>query len=633
MRALCVLVAVSCARGAGAPAQRPAYGQAGTQAAFDLDADPARPGFFWELPYPSDLRLTADGKPSLSAFPNPDALPLVDTFARLAMERGGFPVMPVGYFRFDGPLSPDAAGLLLDVDGGALVPSVSSQPAPDSYVPAHLLAVAPRQGFVLVAGRRYAFLVLRSARDSKGALLGVPGALDQLLQGVLPDGALAAQAAASYAPLPAALRAAGVDTADVAAATVFTTGDVVAETAALSDSIKKSHAVTLTGLAAGPPNDAACVLRASVTYPQFQTGLPPFDTGGLFLPGMPKQRDEAAPLTMVIPNGAVPAAGWPLAIYFHGSGGLSRDVIDMGPTLVAGGQPTPGRGPGWVLAQHGIASVGSALPVNPERLPGAGETAYLNFRNLPAMRDTFRQGVIEQRLLIEALRTFDQDTPCGRVKFDPGKLVAQGQSMGGMYTNFISATEPRIRASVPTGAGGDWTWFILITHLHPDLPQVVGLLVNAAQPLTFMHPVLSLVETAWEPSDPFVSMPRLGRRPLPGHPSRPVYEPVGLDDEYFPPDLYDAAALAYGHRQAGDVVWPSMQQALSLGGLSGVVPYPVRGANVAVQYRGDGIEDPHAIYRQLDAVKQQYGCFLETFLSTGTAVVPAPSPLGPPCPR
>ena len=45
--------------------------------------------------------------------------------------------------------------------------------------------------------------------------------------------------------------------------------------------------------------------------------------------------------------------------------------------LVPGGPEQKGLGPAHVLAAHGFATVGSALPVNPERLPGAGETAYL----------------------------------------------------------------------------------------------------------------------------------------------------------------------------------------------------------------------------------------------------------------
>jgi hypothetical protein len=271
------------------------------------------------------------------------------------------------------------------------------------------------------------------------------------------------------------------------------------------------------------------------------------------------------------------------------------------------------------------------------------------------MRDTFRQGIIEQRLFLDALLHLQiapsildgcagPSLPSGATSyhFDSARVVAQGQSMGGMYTNLISATDLRIKAAVPTGAGGFWTWFILITPLRPGLGDLLAILLESA-PLTSLHPALHLVETGWEPADPFVSMPRLGRRPLPGHPIRPVYEPMGKGDQYFPTPLYDAAALAYGHEEAGALVWPSMQDALVLDGLGGVRSYPVRdnrtsasGARytgVAVQYEGDGIEDPHAIYRQLDAVKYQYSCFLSTFLSTGSAVVPAPAALGTPCPQ
>jgi hypothetical protein len=32
-------------------------------------------------------------------------------------------------------------------------------------------------------------------------------------------------------------------------------------------------------------------------------------------------------------------------------------------------------------------------------------------------------------------------------------------------------------------------------------------------------------------------------------------------------------------------------------------------------------------------VQYQYGCFFDSLLNGGTAVVPAPAPLGTPCPR
>src|SRR5262249_26173865 len=133
---------------------------------------------------------------------------------------------------------------------------------------------------------------------------------------------------------------------------------------------------------------------------------------------------------------------------------------------------TKGEGPAYVLAPFGLAMAGSALPVNPERLKdkNASETAYLNLNNLSAMRDTFRQGVIEQRLFLDALMTLTIDPatlgactgislPPGATayKFDVQHVLGQGQSMGGMYTNLISAVEPRIKASLPTGAGGYWS--------------------------------------------------------------------------------------------------------------------------------------------------------------------------------
>ncbi len=673
-----VACALSCAKGTSAPPAPPAtYGQPGTQASFQLDADLDTQASFYDFPYPSDLRLSADGTPRLVGFPNPRDLPLIDSFKQIAQQRRGFPVVPVGYFRFSAPLAPRSASdvlpvlpfapaLLIDVDPGSpergrLLPVVAATPPSDDYVPANLLSLAPRPGIILAPGRSHAFVVLRQLGDAQGQPLGVPAALDRLRRGVPVAGALGPQAAALYAPLWDALKLAGVDEASVAAATVFTTGDAVSETAALADAISAETSVSLSGLQAlpgAPGSDRVCVLSATVRYPQYQAGVPPFDSAGLFASGadgLPlQQRAEDAPVVLTLPRAPMPAGGYPLVLYFHGSGGSSADVIDKGPTLTKGGNPTRGQGPAWVLASYGIGAAGSALPLNPERLPGAADTAYLNLGNPAALRDTFRQGVIEQRLFLDALLKLrvppalvagcsGLSLPAGEdsYRFNAAQVVAQGQSMGGMYTNLVSATEKRIRAAVPTGAGGDWTYFILVTQLKPGLPDLLAILLSAKPPLTALHPALHLIETGWEPADPMLSMPRLGRRPLPGHPVRPVFETAGRNDQYFPTILYDAMALAYAHQQAGGQVWPSMQDALKLGGLDGLLSYPVKNnrasadgtpyTGVVVQYEGDGIEDPHAIYRQLPEVKHQYACFLSSFLSTGTAVVSAPGPMGAPC--
>lgn len=652
----------------------------GTAAVFDLGADLSAPTTFYDLPMPSDLRLTAAGGPDYTGFPNPNQLPLIEGVRKVAMDREGFPVIPVAYFRFTAPLPPQDAEavvaadkaspfLLVDVDPqsderGRLFPTVATTPEPDDYTPENLLAVAPRPGFVLKPERRYAFVVRRALGDAAGDPLEAPAQLADLAAGKTPEGALGEKAAALYTPLWETLDQIGVDRGEVAAATVFTTGDVVKSTFELSSTVKDQYSVEITDLALDPDDGATherfCELHGKVVYPQFQTGAPPFDTDGLFevdASGAPKkQRDEEAPIAIAIPKGPMPAGGYPLVVYFHGSGGVSTQFIDRGKVYTPDGEPEKGKGPAHELAYHGIASAGSALPVNPERLPGAGETEYLNLNNLAAMRDTFRQGVVEQRLFIEALRKLQIDPallagcagpelPAGEIAyhFSEEDLLAQGQSMGGMYTNMIGSTEPRIRAVVPTGAGGFWTYFILKTSLIPGVASKVGvLLLQTMAPLTFMHPAMHVSETALEPADPMVYMPRLARRPLAGHPVRPIYEPVGKGDSYFPTVLYDAIVLAYGHPMAGDVVWPSMQESLALDGLDGVLSYPVVDdlksepdgtpyTGVVVQYEGDGIYDPHGIYGQLDEVKYQYGCFFRTFLETGTARVLAPKPLGSPC--
>ena len=45
----------------------------------------------------------------------------------------------------------------------------------------------------------------------------------------------------------------------------------------------------------------------------------------------------------------------------------------------------------------------------------------------------------------------------------------------------------------------------------------------------------------------------------------------------------------------------------------------------------DGIEDAHAIYRQLPAVRRQFTCFAKTFFESGVARVPAPGADDAPC--
>jgi len=597
---------------------------------------------FFDMPFPSDLRLTTDGVPDMTDYPNPRSVPLLNSLLAAVGDRRGFPVMPVGYFRFTAPV-PDhtitdvidpSLAELIDIDPassemGTSFPIVAATLIADQYIPDNLVALAPRPGLVLRPATTYAFVI----HDEFAPGFAAPSGFTQLDNSAL--GAV-------------------VDLGDVLVATTFTTADVVARTRARSEAVRAAYHPTIDNLTLsnGSTYDGFCAITATITMPQFQTGTEPFDTGGTFqldandVPQM--QGTMTIPLSITLPKTAMPANGWPLYQFFHGSGGVSTGLIDLGHSPTSADVPDPGKGPGYVVALHGIAAASSALPLNPERLKDASDYAYLNINNLEAFPFTFQQGVFEQRMFTDALLALEIPqslvAACGipapaggSHHFDATKLVAGGQSMGGMYTNMIGAVEGRFGALVPTGAGGFWNLMILESTI---VPGARGLLASAlgiddAQ-LSFVHPAMETLALAWEPAEPLVSMARLAHRPLDGLTARHVYEPVGMNDTYFPIDVYDAAALAYQNQEAGDAIWPSMQTALAVDDLSGLAGYPVKAnrdglTRVVVQFMGDGIIDPHYIYRQLDSVKHQYGCFLETYLSDGVPTVSPPAGLTDPC--
>jgi hypothetical protein len=692
-----------CSKSAGAPSTAASDAGAaptstgGDVAILDLSADLESSDHFFDFPWPSDLRLTSAGTPDLTGFPNPLHGSIIEGIREIAGENTGFPVVPVAWFQFQAPLAPrdpttlvTAAStspfLLIDVDPksptrGALTPTVAQTlDADDSYVPPNVVAIGPRPGFVLAPNRKYAFVVQRNANDATGAPLGVADALAKIVA----DPTASDPFTQSLTPLWPALAIAGVAPTAVAAATVFTTGDVVADLANLSGAVRSAYSTSITGVGVDlgvlDSNDRFCELQALVSFPQFQSGAPPYDTGGLFTigaDGLPvKQGDLTVPLTITLPKQPMPAGGFPLVLFFHGTGGLSTAIADRGtwrdetnPLTCPGGQldtetwngmtgcNTPGEGPGWVMAARGFAEIAAALPVNPQRWPagqGGQFPEYINVNNIAPTRDIFRQGVIEQRLFIDAIERLQIDPaqvhtcsglslPAGETAyhFRTDKLMVHGQSMGAMYANLISAVEPRIRAVVATGAGGYWSYFILLTQTIPGIKGDLELLLDTPPDYTQLHPIMQLAQMGLGPIDPILFMPRIGANPLPGIPPRPVYEPHGLGDSYFPTAVQDAVALAYRNQEAGDIQWPTMQQALSLADAGGLAAYPLANnkmsadgtpyTGVVVQYLGDGIYDPHSIFSQLDAVKYQYGCFLETMFNTGTATVAGPAPYSTPC--
>jgi len=646
----------------------------GPRVAFALDAAP--PTTAWlDHPWPSLARRRPDGRLDGAALPNPLGVALATGLQDIVSDLDGDSQVPVIYLRFDGPLATrDADAVIpaskdaplqlfdLDDDDAPAIAVVAAVLPPDAYAPATTLAVAPRPGLVLAPKRRYALVALRTLGDATGAPLGVPGGLrDLLAERQPPTPPWAAPLRAPFRRLRAALKARGVADGDVAAATILHTGDATAALYAVSELVRQRHPRDLGPFSLDPDDGASherfCELRGAITLPQFQLGAPPFATQGLFARGADgapvPQRDESVPVVLTLPKRPMPATGWPAVLFLHGSGGRAAQVVDRGPQQ--GDPPTPqkGKGPAEWLAAHGVAAIGVALPINPERLPGAASTAYLPLGNIAALRDNVRQGLVEQRLLIDAVLRLRLDPaalagcagptlPAGVAahQLDPQRLGLMGQSQGGHYALLLAAIEPRLRVVVPTGAGAQWSRSILWSSKVP-VASLIAALMQTAAPLTWLHPVMSTLQTALEPIEPLVAARRIARAPPEAAP-RDVLLPMGQGDTFYPEPIFDALALGLGLPQVGAAVWPSLQQALALAGLDGVLPYPQQAGQgqgarqatlVAVQHPGDGVHDAHGVVYDDAGLRAQVSCFFASAFRDGVATLAAPSATSEVCPE
>ncbi|MEM9068580.1 MAG: hypothetical protein AAGE52_08745 [Myxococcota bacterium] len=639
-------------------------GDVGTMALFDLEADLQQTDTFYAIPFPSDLRLDAEGHPMLAGLPRHDNESLIEPLVQLASEAEGWPILPVADFAFDAPIAPahqddgvQTAAFFLDIDEasperGRRFESIAHVLERDAWTSETTLAITTPPGQLLTPETTYAAVVLRSWNDAEGAPLGTPTAFRNLEDESGPVAEL-------YRPLWGALAMAGVNAEDVAIATVFTTGDAIAGVAARSEQVIADHDAELLSLSVdetdGLDHERFCELHGTLRLPQFQTGDPPFDEGGRFEfdadGSLRVQRMEEVPFAIAIPRIPMPDDGYPVVLYAHGTNGVATQVIDRGPRSEPGGPREVGKGPAHVLAAQGFASASIALLLGNDRLVEPRTRAYLNLGNLAAYADTFEQGIFDARLFLDFLEALviepallegcdGATVPAAgaRLDVDPGMMM--GQSAGAHMAVMAGAVDPRIRAIAPTGVGGYWSELLATGSEVGGPPELFQLALGTRAELTPLHPGLNLLEAAWERAEPLAFAQRIAERTLEGHAPRHVYVVSSEADGFHPEPLYDAMAVAYGLELTGDELWPEMRAALELAGLNDRPALPVSGNRdvagatltlVTQQWAGDGIDDSHGVFGQRTEIKHQYGCFFRSFLDNGIPTVSRPAAEGAPC--
>ncbi len=360
------------------------------------------------------------------------------------------------------------------------------------------------------------------------------------------------------------------------------------------------------------------------------------------------QRYEQAEFQLSVPKGRMPAAGFPVYLYVHGTGGLASQAIDRGWAPSKQVSAAPGSGIASILAPKGWGTACAAGHMSPGRiglLSADGYAAY-NVFNPVAMRDNFVQMVLEQvhfRSLLLSLRidpalcpgTDASASPDGKVRFDPQLVVVSGQSLGSYLTGMLAGCVDGWQGAVLSGAGGTWVEFAFGPKDPFDLQAVLELFsCPPGEKLDRYHPVVMSFDLAVGRADNTHYVRRIFRDPPASKTPPHVLVIEGNDDAQVPTNLQRALVLAMKADMAGqdpgptpaDQVAPVLpwggqrQLAYPLGG-NLTLPNGQTRTCVVVRYLPDGIFDGHYVIVQRPEPKRQVAEFCEAIAAGQTPIV------------
>lgn len=615
---LALLAAAACGGGEEGPATTGIFVQAAT-----------RPDFY-ALPYPNDLRQNADGTLDLEG--HPSLAGAIDNYmAVFASESGGFGTNAASYLRFTAaldvsslPASPEAAKAdgasvyLVDVDpdsthlGERWPLRLRFEPAANRYIQPNWLAVLPFPGFPLRAKTTYAVVVTRRV-TAAGEAIGPAPELEAILDG---NGDAAAQAV--YQPLLDYLDVAGGDErADVAHATVFTTSDPTGMMGRLRQVIHEDVPLPVATVTESVEQTAYTLKRGTYSTPIFQDGTAPYRfSGGKVIVdanGRPQvQRMETVRFTMTVPKGVtMPADGWPIVLYAHGTGGDYDSFVSDG---------TAGR-----MAAQGLAVIGIDQVLHGPRDPSMGnpDMNFVNLDNLIAARDNVRQSAADDFELTRLVRGPD----IGGVPLDASKVYFMGHSQGGLTGPPFLAYEPDVQAGVLSGAGG-LIYFTLLYKTEPlDITALVGILLGEPPANVHeFHPMFALMQAFLEPADPVNYGPLLVREPPAGVSPKNIFQSEGLIDHYTPPPNIEALGVSIGLTHVSPVL--QAVPGFELRGIPVAAPPIASNLNgktgVFLQYTAPPDRDGHFVIFRVAEAQVQHAQFLGTLARDGTATLVAP---------
>lgn len=633
-------------------------GDAGTDAGM-VDPGPPRGVFviprdgteaFFDLPFPSDLRLTPEGTVDLSTFPNPRSNQFVQLYLDAFRERiRGFGTNGAIYFRMshtvdestlpstpEETMSATSSVMLVDVDPespdvGSLHPVVVHyQEGATRYWSPHTIALRPVYGIPLASSRRYAAVVTSRVKMAGGGDFARDADFEALIDG---GGDAAIESArAVYGDVFTTLETAGIARDDILSVTVFTTQDAIGELLAIRDWMVANYpppqVVGTLALRFDQPSRQVVAGRYGPS-PIFQEGEVPYATEGgaitLDASGNPTVHGEFdARFALAIPKTPMPPNGYPIVLYAHGTGGDYESFI--------------GEEGAW-MPPLGFAVMGVDQIHHGERNPTMSEPSVLffNFTNPDAGRDNNRQSaldIVQQARFVGELEIADLPLRPEPVRFDTSRIYFMGHSQGGLNGPIYMAIDDSSRGGVLSAASGIITHALIEkTEPLPGIPALIATILAlpgdgymeafATEGFTVEHPIATLVQTWVEVSDGTNYVHMIFDQPRAGFMPKSVLMTEGLRDTFSPPRSIEALAGAMRVPQIAPVHFEiEALRVLGIDSTSSAMNNVAGGLATAgiVQYPTDG---HFAIYRN-DTARQQVLSFFESLTdgSNGTITPP-----------
>ena len=307
-----------------------------------------------------------------------------------------------------------------------------------------------------------------------------------------------------------AARKAGVQDADIVAASVFTTQSSTATLEKIRDEIKSSTPAAADFNLAFDGSRTVFQLETvnSITFNQ-QTGVAPATASptplnisllrikpgavgqvafgkylspeymirpGDYIPpvstrsGSPVlQRMNEVYFNLFLPSGPAPAAGWPVAIFGHGSAAnKNNQPLEIAATMASHGIATiaisfygNGFGPLSTLTVNRIGDTPVTLPAGGRGVDQNNDNVFVEGegrsaappRSLISSRDAAQQTIADFMQLVRVIEfgmDVDGDTA---PDLDSSRIYFFGHSLGGMWGTIFLAIEPNVRAGVLNSVG------------------------------------------------------------------------------------------------------------------------------------------------------------------------------------